>query len=279
MTTERTRSASIGLIPVREPLARDEEVQLHQAILAGRSAAARLASGDATGDEVNTLRRLVRQGRHAEESLLAGTCALVKHRVRELGFSVDQDDLEAAGLEGLVRALRSFDPSRGARFATYANYWINKMVFAAISHRVPYPEQDLRQVIRYRRLERRHGGSPPSVTEVARQLGLSRTDAARIMRMSGDITAGTSALEPDELAAEDSAPWPEADWIIVQLKEILGRDFEDFWMWTGRVMSLEELGRRNGISKQAMSKRVARWRRLVESSPRADEMIAWLRAQ
>jgi RNA polymerase primary sigma factor len=223
------------------------------------------------------LRRAVRRGREAEEHLLGSTCGLVRQRIYALGFRVDRDELESAGLEGLVSALRSFDASRGARFSTYASYWINKMVFAAISRRAPYPEADLRLVVKLRRLVARTN-HVVTVGEVAQHLHLARAEASRIMKVSDDIAAGTATLD-DTTLVDDSSPWPEAEWIIDQLKSILVADFEDFWMWTGRVMSLEELGRRHGISKQAMAKRAKRWRRLVESSEHAEEMLTWLRAQ
>ncbi len=285
MSTRRgsARHGAVGMITIRTPLDKDEEDIVHARMARGRDAAATLSAGvDIPAAERTRLRREVNDGRAAEEELLAGTCALVKKRVNDLGFPFDQDELESAGLEGLVTALRRFDPHQGTRFATYANYWISKMVFTAISHRVTYPEADIRLVIKLRRHEHQHPQRSLSPTEAAKVLGVSRTEAARIMRLSSDIAAGLGTLDHDSDMArvpDDTQPWPEAEWVIDGLKDILGKDFTDFWMWTGRVMSLEELGRRHGISKQAMAKRVAKWRRAVETSEHADQMLAWLRAQ
>ncbi len=283
MSARTSRDGSIGLVTIRSPLSRDEEEHLQQLITRGRQAAQELNEGIGhSTSERTALRRAVRRGRKAEEDLLSGTCALVKKRVTDLGFSFDQDELEAAGLEGLVTALRAFDPDHGVRFATYANYWISKMVYSSISHRVPYPESDLRLVIKLRRLQRHHEARALTVADVMKALEISRPEAARVMKMSDDIAAGMADVEHEDQSArvlDSSEPWPEAEWVIEQLKEILGSEFTDFWMWTGRVMSLDELGRRNGISKQAMAKRVQRWRRLVETSEHADEMLSWLKAQ
>jgi hypothetical protein len=276
------RRGAIGLIDIRAPLERDEEHELHVLIAEGRQAATELEDAEEWSPERRTvLRRRVRRGREAEEELLAGTCGLVKKRVNDLGFAFDQDELEAAGLEGLVRALREFDPSREVRFATYANYWISKMVTAAISNRVPYPDKDLRLVIKYRRMLAQLNGRSPTANEVARALSVTRTEAARVARMSADIASGMASFDPDVAVASPSTPSSpgEAAWVIDALQEILGDDFTDFWLWTGKVMSLEQLGRKNHVSKQAMSKRVAKWRRLVEQSPHADRMVAWLRDQ
>ncbi len=282
-SSPRSRSGSIGLISIGTPLTKEQETALWDSIANGRDAARALVeTSDGPANERTALRRLVRRGRKAEEELLAGTCALVKQRVNDLGFSFDQDELEAAGLEGLVTALREFDVERGVRFATYANYWISKMVYSAISHRVPYPDADLRLVIKLRRLQRQGAARTLTTAEVMRHLVLSRTKAQRVMKMSADIAAGMAQIDanqPQNSSGDNGKPWPESEWVIDALREILGDEFTDFWMWTGRVMSLEELGRSHGISKQAMAKRVARWKRLVENSPHADRMLAWLRAQ
>jgi hypothetical protein len=282
-TSPARQHGSIGLITISTPLSKDQEAQLLDAIATGRQAARRLLSQpELAGEQRTAQRSLVRRGRRAEEELLAGTCALVKQRVNDLGFPFDQDELEAAGLEGLVTALREFDATRGVRFATYANYWISKMVYATISNRVPYPDSDLRLVIKFRRLQRNHVGRPLTTAEVMRHLSLSRSKSQRVMKMSADIAAGTAEIDPNAPQREqgdNGRPWPESEWVIDALHDILGNEFTDFWMWTGRVMTLEELGRSHGITKQAMAKRVARWKRLVEASPHADRMLAWLRAQ
>src|SRR5665811_869126 len=156
------------------------------------------------------------------------------------------------------------------------------MVMAAISHRVPYPDADLRLVIKFRRLQRQHGSRTLTVAEVMRTMQLSRAQASRVMKMSSDIALGMAPIDDTRAMGDfgDSAEtWPEAEWVSDLLREILGADFTDFWMWTGRVMSLEELGKKNGVSKQAMAKRVQKWRRIVESSSHADRLLGWLRAQ
>jgi RNA polymerase primary sigma factor len=275
-----TRRGSIGLVTIRPPLTREEEAALHVTIAEGGPRLSASAMGDRPERERTALRRSVRRGRQGEETLLAGTCGLVRQRVRDLGFAVDHDELEAAGLEGLVAALRNFDPSRGVRFATYANYWISKMVFAAISHRVPYPEGDLRLVIKYRRLRRSHPDRAAHASQVAGALKVTPSEASRIMNLSAAIAEGPSDSSQLGMAeGRHEHPNRETEWIIDSLRSTLGDQFADFWMWTGKVMTLEELGRQHGISKQAMAKRVAKWRRQVEASPDADRLLSWLRAQ
>ena len=154
------------------------------------------------------------------------------------------------------------------------------MVYEAISHRVPYPESDIRFVVKLRRLQFTNESRVVTVDEVMKHLKITTEQAQRIMKVSADIAAGMVEFDHENhIATDNREPWPDAQWVIDALHDILGADFNDFWMWTGRVMSLEELGRSHGITKQAMAKRVAKWRRLVEASPHSERMIAWLQAQ
>jgi RNA polymerase sigma factor (sigma-70 family) len=279
MPTDRLRGAFGPFGNVKaDPLAREREDELHEKISRGRHARDELAAHPRLGpNKRNELRKVIRSGRHAEEELLAGTYALVRYRVTSLGFPFDQDELEGAGLEGLVTALQRFDPDRGVRFSTYANHWIAKMVYGAISRRLPYPEADLRAVIKLRRTQSQHPERSMTTTDVARLLECTRTRAGHVMRLSAEIARGTAPIAP-EMAAPSSQDG-DAGWIIEHLHDVLGDDFTDFWLWTGRVMSLDELGKRRNVTKQAMAKRVQKWRKLVEASPRAPEMLEWLRAQ
>jgi RNA polymerase primary sigma factor len=282
-SVQHRQSRAVGNVTIMATLSKEEETALLHDIEKGRRASDALANIDVSSDDdVNTLRLLVRSGRRAEEHLLSSTCAIVKKRVNELGLPFDHDELEAAGLEGLVNALRRFDSSRGLRFSTYANYWIEKMVLAAVSNRVPYPDADLRLVIRFRKLQRSAGDKSLHANEVARELSTDRKNAARIMQISEHIASGMDDVNsPNHPMVEqfDGGEWREAEWVIDALREALGDDFRDFWMLVGRVMSLDELGKEHGISKQAMAKRKLKWQKKVEHSPHADRLLTWLREQ
>lgn len=46
------------------------------------------------------------------------------------GRGIDLDDLRSAGISGLVRASRKFDPERGVPFGAYAKHWIKGEIIA-----------------------------------------------------------------------------------------------------------------------------------------------------
>jgi len=267
-------------ILVRPPLSREEECALLEVIAVGRKARTQLKEEQNISiARRGELQRRSRSGRAAEQKVLESTMGLVKHQVATLGFPFDSDELELAGIEGLVTALHRFDPSKGSRFSTYAYHWIRKLVFASISKRYVYSDSDIRLVIEVRKLAAKSNGRDLTKAEVVRKLGWTRAQASRILQISDDMRSGTAPLS-ESLVSNDSGEFslvPEAEWVIATLKGVLGDDFRDFWLRTGGD-SLEELGAARGISKQAMAKRLAKARAKVESSPDAVSLLKLLRS-
>lgn len=104
----------------------DQDAQLvrARAVVAGREAAAELEHASET-DKVR-LRRIVSAGEHARAEMVASNLGLVGFfAARHRGF-LDDDELEAAGIEGLLKAVDKFDPERGFLFSTYAQWWIRQ---------------------------------------------------------------------------------------------------------------------------------------------------------
>src|ERR1035438_2640192 len=55
--------------------------------------------------------------------------------------------------------------------------------------------------------------------------------------------------------------------------------FDAFWQFTFRTMSIDEIARAEGISRQGMTKRIARCRRLVRESLDAERLLQWFAQQ
>ena len=105
-----------------------------------------------------------------------------EYRHRGLAF----EDLCHEGNVGLLIAARLFDPKRGAKFTSYAVYWIRKSILTAIDRHstiLHVPQHQLRRA-RYMVLEesRLHAtrGRVRNPREVARDLGLSVSAAAAL---------------------------------------------------------------------------------------------------
>jgi len=47
-------------------------------------------------------------------------------------YGVPQEDLEQEGMIGLLKAADKFEEEKGAKFSTYASYWIRKYIITAL---------------------------------------------------------------------------------------------------------------------------------------------------
>ena len=265
------------------PLSAEEERKLHPVIQRGREASEILAKGNISDSEKR--RRLLRQrqeGQEAEHLLLQATCGLVRTRVVERGYHFGNEDLEAAGIEGLVNALRRFDPEQGTRFSTYANYWIMKLVNQAVQQQAGLTDSEMRLILKLRKLER--VSSPKKLTkhDVADSLGITLAKATEVIQMNRELAS--RRFQPAEFNDVTDAKQPldvaEAPaWVIESLRRLCGGDFDAFWQYTFHTMSLDEIARKNGITRQGMTKRIERCRRAVRESDEAQRLQAWFDQQ
>ena len=87
----------------------------------------RLSSGGSfpkplsAAEEREYLRRYAQGDQEARDVLIQRNLRLVAHIVKKYYTqSADQEDLISIGTIGLIKGISSFDPSKGARLATYA---------------------------------------------------------------------------------------------------------------------------------------------------------------
>ena len=72
-------------------------------------------------EEADCLRRLAEGDKSARDALIEHNLRLVAHIIKKYYASCDnQDDLISIGTIGLIKAVNTFDPAKGARLATYA---------------------------------------------------------------------------------------------------------------------------------------------------------------
>lgn len=71
--------------------------------------------------EKETIERMVSGDKKAREALIEHNLRLVAHIIKKYYASCDnQDDLISIGTIGLIKAVDTYDPKKGARLATYA---------------------------------------------------------------------------------------------------------------------------------------------------------------
>jgi RNA polymerase sigma-32 factor len=195
-------------------------------------------------------------------------------------YAARQDDLVAEGNLGLVRALQKFEPERGLRFSTYAVYWIRAFILDHVVRSwsmVGGGSGPLRSKVFFKlRRERMRAASVLGEGEaadafVAERLGLTTSQLeAMIQRLDGrdvslnvPIAAEDSLSLLDTLSADDDqelelSQAEAKDSVVAAVRlAVSGLDPRERYIAehrlladSGEELSLAEVGRRMGISRE-----------------------------
>ena len=148
----------------------------------------------------------------------------IAHDFRGLGLPLL--DLISEGNLGLAHAVERFDPKLGAKFSSYAAWWVKQAMRRALSNQsgtIRIPVQSLSKIgkIKYAALELKERlGRNPTDEEIAQELGLTE-QSVMALRLSdvktisinspikdgedgslGDLISDSNAQRPDEIVSE-----------------------------------------------------------------------------
>src|SRR5712672_907156 len=142
--------------------------------------------------EERRLARLAQKGDEAaaERLVTANLRFVISYVKKYQGHGLDLSELVAIGNEGLLKAVRKFDPDQGVKFISYAVWWVRQAVLKALAEQtrsVRIPLNQNAHLIRMSRTEMvlaQEFGREPTDKEIARALGDSVENVRTARRMT-----------------------------------------------------------------------------------------------
>lgn len=170
-------------------------------------------SGPLPSGNIQAYQRQAEQQRRDE--LIVSHLPLVKHvigrLIGEVPPNVDVENLESAGVLGLVEAAAKFDPTRNAQFKTFAYLRIRGAIVDEMRRNSPLPQHIHTRLAAVRRACRTLP-HPITVEAIAAATGLTEDEVAdtlaaeRVAKtMSWEQTAEATGIEPAGAAEEPGA--------------------------------------------------------------------------
>lgn len=203
-------------------------------------------------------------------------------------------DLIQEGNVGLVQALSRYDPYRGIRFSSYAQYWIRAMIlrFLMDNYRLVRlgSTRAARQLFFQLRKERERlikEGLQPKTKLIAERLSVPEREVIAVdrhmrapaMSIDAPLSDGEGRALVDIMPDED-ASGPETNVLRGQMHEVVKqmldafaedlRDERELAIWHERLvaqepLSLSALGQRFGVSKERIRQLEVRIRRNLKN--------------
>ncbi|MBI3942159.1 MAG: sigma-70 family RNA polymerase sigma factor [Chloroflexi bacterium] len=221
------------------------------------------------------LQQEIQDGRLARDHLIRANFRLVVSIAKKyLGHGVGFLDLIQEGNIGLIRAVEKFDYRRGFKFSTYATWWVRQAITRAIADQgrtIRVPVHMCEHINRLTRLSYQMAqdlGRDPSSEELAAELETTPKRIERIRKVAqrplslempvgeehdnslGEFIEDDAEYPPQELAALNLL----RDQIEMAMDSLTAREGRvlalRFGLRDGRMHTLEEVGRKFGVTRE-----------------------------
>ncbi len=258
--------------------------------------------------EERRLARLAQKGdRDAAERLVTANLRFVISYVKKYqGHGPDLSELGAIGNEGLLRAVKKFDPDQGVKFISYAVWWVRQAVLKALAEQtrsVRIPLNQNSQLIRMVRAQTylaQELGREPTDNEVAKALD----DSVGNVRNARRMTAAELSLDaPIDRSDKDAATFGERfaghDGYEIEegtdgrlMREFIDRIFETYltprerkilYLYYGleegsEGMTLEKIGSLMGVTRERIRQIRERAFEKLRDCPQGKALMGFWRA-
>lgn len=156
--------------------------------------------------EEKRLARLAQKGdeKAAERLVTANLRFVISYVKKYQGHGLDLSELVAIGNEGLLKAVRKFDPDHGVKFISYAVWWVRQAVLKALAEQtrsVRIPLNQNSALIKMSRAE----------TFLSQELGREPTDAEIAMALNDTVENIRSARRMTSAELSLDAPVERSD--------------------------------------------------------------------